>query len=177
LLASSGCQPQPKPSSSPASSTAVASATTLEAPAPPPKPPPPLEHGSNEYDERLFGAFKECGWHDLGKLDGRWFDVTSPATDVWICAGHIRWTHVALTDLCISKTTVVEGGLDAEAVWHEDWHDPGDASGLYLYLRERADELSVEAADWETPHERFSFFALKRNPSPADRPKMRCPLE
>lgn len=56
------------------------------------------------------------------------------------------------------------GGLTGEAVWHEDWNDPGDASGIYLRLREANGSLIVEASSWnEAPGEVWKFFTLVRS--------------
>ena len=136
------------------------------------------DYDSEAYRLRLFTAFNECGKHDLGTLDGQWTTLNPPTREVWLCDGHIRWLdHGLVNDICISGQTAVNGGIDAEGAWHEDWHDPGDASGLDLYLREQREGLSVEAADWEEPGNTFQFFLLKRKPDSGDHPGMQCPIE
>jgi hypothetical protein len=163
-------------------------ATTQPSSQPSPKVAPPTqEYGSQAYQQRLFEGFRECGNHDLGRFDGRWFTVDSPIREVWICDGHIRWMERGqVSDICMSSVRTVAGGMDArrgrdrlpaEATWHEDWHDQGDASGLSVYLREREQGLSVDAADWEEPGTTFQFFVLKRSHDPAERRNMPCPFE
>lgn len=80
-----------------------------------------------------------------------------------------------VSEICLTKLNVLADGLDAESVLHEDLHDPGDASGVHLHVREREGRLSVELATWEDPSSRTQFFTLERSPGAASRPGMPCP--
>jgi len=155
-------------------------AEEVQAPAPPPASSPPsrsMKH--DDIKRRLFAAFEQCGRHPLPKFDGHWVNSTPLGRDVWFCEGRIRWrTQFGGTmDICISKVTPVTGGMDVEGVWHEDLHDPGDASGVHLQIRDREGGLSVEMASFEEPSNRSPFLLLERKPDPADRPGMSCPLQ
>lgn len=71
----------------------------------------------------------------------------------------------------------IEGGVEAEGAFHEDLHDPGDASGLYLYLRYQDRRLAIDAADWEDPSDRSPFLSLEYKPNATDHFGMPCPLD
>jgi hypothetical protein len=137
-----------------------------------------MTYGSDEYLQRLFAAFDECGKHDLNGLDGHWVVTGSPSRDVWICEGRIRWRAAwgGIQELCVSAARAVQGGVDAEAAFREDINEPGDASGLNLYLRQVGTRLAIDAVDWEEPDKRSQFFSLERKPDPEDHPGMVCRL-
>jgi hypothetical protein len=118
-----------------------------------------------------------CGQHDLGNLDGHWMAVASKIKDVWICDGTIRFRAAwgGLSDICVTSIRRLTDGIDAEAVYHEDIDDPGDASGFYLYFRHRGQYLAVEMAPWDEPGTRSDFFVLERKREPTDQPNMKCP--
>jgi hypothetical protein len=144
--------------------------------------PPPVALSRSEYDHRLFQAFALCEMFDLGRLDGRW-TVSSPspgvsAPEVWICDGHIRWRHEngLVNDICITRIAKVPNGLNCEAAWHEDWHEPGDAGGLYVRLREVDGRLIVDASSWDVEPTQFSpFFTLTR--ASPESGHQSCPFE
>jgi len=149
--------------------------------------PPPVALTRSEYDHRLFQAFALCELFDLGRLDGRW-SVSSPspgvsapgvsAPEVWICDGHIRWRNEIglVNDICITRVTKVPNGLNCEAAWHEDWHDPGDAGGLYVRIREVDGRLIVDASSWDgEPTQFFPFFTLIRASPESGR--QACPFD
>lgn len=82
-----------------------------------------------------------------------------------------------VSDLCLSQLTAVEGGFEAEGAYREDLHEPGDASGLYLYFRYQDRRLAIDAADWEDPSDRSPFLSLEYEPDPTDHSGMPCPLD
>jgi hypothetical protein len=136
------------------------------------------ELGNDGALARLHAGFEECGLHRVPALDGHWVTTQAPIRDVWICEGRIRWTAQwgGVSDICFSKVSKVDGGLDAEGVWHEDLHDPGDASGLYLHVRRDGSRLSINAASWEEPNAAALLFLLERKAGATDQPGMKCPL-
>lgn len=176
-IAIAACQPPPPTLSPAAQPTApVPSGPVASTPiAPLTK---ALQYGTDAYLERLFAAFRECGRHEVPKFDGHWLNSESAERDIWICEGRIRWQAGwgRVSDICFSRISVVAGGFDAEGTWHEDLHDPGDASGLALYVRQREGRLVIDVADWEDPTHIQRFFTLERAPDPADHPGMRCPV-
>jgi len=144
--------------------------------------PPPGALSPSDYHKRLFEAFARCGQFDLGRLDGQWAVSDSAeflkVREVWICDGHIRWRDELglINDICISQIAKVPGGLNVEGAWHEDWHDLGDAKGIYIRLRESTRDLSVEASAWDdAPTELSRLFTLVRS-GVASGPQV-CPFE
>ena len=126
--------------------------------------------------KRLLEAFAACQDHDLGNLDGHWLAVDSKITDVWICDGTIRFRDQGgLSDVCISSIRRRSDGIDAEAVYHEDIDDPGDAAGAYLYFSHRGERLAIEMEFWNDPGTRSDFLVLERKREPSDQPYMKCP--
>jgi hypothetical protein len=141
------------------------------------KKPPAVDRRGAEYRSRLFAAFAACGQHDLGNLDGHWMAVGSKLKDVWICDGTIRFRQEwgGLSDVCISSIRRRSDGIDAEAAYHEDIDDPGDASGAYLYFSHRGDHVAIEMEFWDEPGTRSDFLVLERKREPSDAPNMKCP--
>lgn len=144
--------------------------------------PPLAPLGRNDYDLRLREALLRCGQVDVARLDGAW-TASGPGefasiAEVWICEGHIRWRNQIglVNDICMSQVTEVPDGFNGEGVWHEDWHDPGDASGLYVRIRESSGTLFVEASPWDDDPGKLSpFFTLRRSGSTNGR--YACPIE
>jgi hypothetical protein len=138
----------------------------------------PMAHGSEAYLGRLWRGFLECGRHELAKLDGHWSVAGSPAREVWICDGRMRWRADwgGVSEMCFSEANTVDGGIEGEGILHEDLNDPGDAQGFYIFLKYRNGRLAIEAAGWEEPSSRSQFFLLERRPDAAERPGMLCPL-
>jgi hypothetical protein len=63
----------------------------------------------------------------------------------------------------MSRAAEVPGGLNAEGTWQEDFHHPGDGSGLYVRLRESDERLLVDVSPWDVAPTEFStFFSLVR---------------
>lgn len=93
------------------------------------------------YTAYLFRAFEDCGQVDLSAFEG---EYRAPGgggdwADPRIFDGRIQAGGLLRMELC--PVHVVERDRDrvlSLAVWHEDVHDPGDASLTYLEIR-RAD--------------------------------------
>lgn len=135
----------------------------------------PLERHSDAYTQKLLRGFEDCGRARFTELGGHWVSLGRRGGDVWFCEGRILWTAEwgGTSELCITSFEAAQG--DAEAVYHEDVHDPGDASGLYLELGYDGTQLIVAASDWETPAERWQFFVLERKPGVAVDADSPCP--
>jgi len=168
LTALVACQATPHAALQVASPRPAASLVSARAVAPVSWPPPAaLTH--SEYEERLTEASARCEQFDLGPLEGHWIVVDSqpyPAVgEVWMCDGHIRWRGETgrINDICMSRAAEVPGGLNAEGTWHEDSQAAGNASGLYVRLREADEQLLVEVSPWDAaPREFSTFFSLVR---------------
>lgn len=182
LTALVACQAAPStPPPRVVSPASMESAPRATAAAPAPWP-PPVALTRGEYDKRLSEASFRCEEFDLGELEGRYVVADSrpyPGVgEVWMCDGHIRWRLETgqISDICLSRTAQVPGGLNAEGTWHEDFHDLGDASGLYVRLREFDQRLLVDVSAWDDSPAEFSpFFSLARLDSAKGREH--CPFE
>lgn len=98
----------------------------------------------------LFRGFEECGSIDLAGFEGDWRPMTPDEqwTQPRVFDGRVQAGSWLRMELC--AVHVVEREADrllTLAVWHEDVHDPGDASLTYLELRRRGATLEVRFGD------------------------------
>ena len=182
LTTAMACQATPSPAPTTTTTPPRRAATAKVTPVGARSPWPPREPlNRSDYEKRLFEAFTRCQQFDLERLDGRWTVSESRAlpagSAVWICQGHIRWRDSIelINDICISQLAELPEGLHAEGVWHEDWHDPGDASGLYIRLRESNGHLIVDVSPWDEAPEVVTLFTLLR--AGAAQAHEACPFE
>src|SRR5262249_11980686 len=140
----------PEPTSHSVDSGSAATSASLR------RSPEAIQDDVASRSKRLYAAFEECGRHLMPKLAGHWTNTGSPVKDVWICEGRVRWKPQwgGMSEICFSKVNAVAGGFETEGVWHEDLNDPGDASGVHVYVRELGERVSLELASWEAPNKR-----------------------
>lgn len=98
----------------------------------------------------LFAAFERCGTIELDAFEGRWIAPSgSPHWDDAIVEdGRLQVGTFLRAEYCpVHVVARSEDRLVAAAVWHEDVHDPGDASLTYLQLTRRGETLTVCVGD------------------------------
>lgn len=133
-----------------------------------------------EADRRLVEAYGRCGTQSTGDFQGRYVaipddadllpvTVSSAEREAWarvaklqedqfegfeIAADRIRSGATLVQEFCLTRTLRRSpSSLDAEAVWHEDIADIGDASLVTVHLRRDGDLVHMSISDSSDPRE------------------------
>jgi tetratricopeptide (TPR) repeat protein len=116
------------------------------------------EDPSETAQLRLFDGFARCGSQRTGDFQGSYLAELEGYDNFEIAADRITFGSEPLVqEFCLTKTLErTPQLLRAEAVWHEDRNDPGDAALVRLWLARSGDRV------------RFSFALVDYPMSPSN---------
>jgi tetratricopeptide (TPR) repeat protein len=123
------------------------------------------EDPAETAQQRLFDGFARCGSQRTGDFQGRYRAELEGYDNFEITADRITFGNEPLVqEFCLTKTLERKPQLlRAEAVWHEDRNDPGDASLVRLWLARSGDKVRFSFALVDYPMSP-SNVTLRRDP-------------
>ena len=129
-------------------------------------------HARKPYEVSI-GDFARCGTQSTADFAGKYAVLSDPGpanddredaiTNFEILPDRIRFDRTLQQELCLTKVSEqTPSSLGAEALWHEDVQDPGDAVLMQIKLERSGDTTTLSMWNAEDGPSSVTRYRLQR---------------